>query len=135
MTDETRDALKARFRALLVAARDLLRDFLAHQARRFLNLETLIATYRIPLYGYALWQMEPYATEAGITFRPEMFGWVILAVAIDRATTPLIDFFTDPVKRQAKREIAVADAKAEMQPIMAVTRSAPQKKRHARPAR
>jgi hypothetical protein len=129
MTDETINDLKSRLHALLASARALLRDFLALQARRFLNLETLLATYRIPMYGYAVWMMEPHLAGDDITFRPEMFGWAMLAIAIDRATTPLIDFMIDPVKRQAKRDLAVALEKA------ALTEAAYQNKRHARPSR
>ena len=129
MTDETLNDLKARFRALLASAADLTRDTFAHLGRRFLNLETLLATYRIPIYGYAVWMMEPHVVADDITFRPEMFGWVMLAIAIDKATAPVIDFMIDPVKRQAKRDIAVAMAKSEM------AEEAYQKKHHARPSR
>ncbi|UEM08048.1 hypothetical protein JL101_035955 (plasmid) [Skermanella rosea] len=85
--------------------------------QRFVNIETLVATYRIPLYGFALWQMGPNVlpVEPFITFDPHQFGWVILALALDRASTPVIDFLIDPVKWQAKREIAVERRKAEMQ--------------------
>lgn len=129
MTDETPLSFSARLKRIAKDAADLLRDFVAHQIRRFFNLETLIAVYRIPLYWYAISKLNLELVDGNLIFEFGKFAWVILAFALDRAGMPLLDFFVDPVKRQAKRDLAVAMVRTEL------AEKAYQKKRHASASR
>lgn len=89
---------------------------------RFLNIDGLFILLRFPAYGLALASLcVPAAAEVldetlrGLVAFPENIGFLVVVIAFDRCTAPLVEKLTNPVTRHAKEALREEERKRELE--------------------